>query len=927
MNLNAKGTAWIKGLAVFLMPFCASAATVYLASSLPGVVTGTSVVNGTTYGTYNATALNAYTIPGNFSVTLDVSGTTTGPIELGSNTTVQVSDGVTITQGADWTGPILENYHQVFVNLSGSSNFGPNGNWKSVTPAVSGTQPLIGDSNIVVNGSGTLVGNYYTTRLGNTRWSTTIGGTTANSWAVGMQFFGVSNLRLQDFTIYGGRTFQILGGNLYNPTIENVTCSKPGGVSYDAIDANDDGFHFQGSVYYLTMLNCRYYNNGDNCFSLNPGEEVSPMDFSAFPGTCIGPIVEPYINGFYTNAQGPGFFCYWSGTGGPLECDIINPDIENVTLDTPPPAFPYQANSEILSTMEFAGNFIGGMFNNWTIGNRGNLEQVGISGTCSNVTFQNFNFTAIPAGVSPFGFGVWGTPNQNRSNIAILDSTATIIGGTSSSAFVSNGEGPGVLNGLTISNNYINGFQGGVYDDADPSWQDAGQISNVGGTGNTVVNAPGPMVTGNVSGVWGQLADASGARAAQAYAAQISEITGTNPAFQTPAAIASQAQVSAWLVGLTNLGVLQNCVGQVLAQYQGSPDATQLVRYGGLGYNPQIWDGGWDVQYFTTGINGGIFNGWSLLLPTPPALMTGSSLTLFAVDNCASTSSPRGILSLGALVGTFPDFSLEGWGTSQATFYVTIGPNISTALASGTNGLVNQPVGYFATYDGATGIALRTMQMTGTADVTTKATLTGTAGPLLYPSPIGLGGSPRNYYPGESTTIHDWMIISGSLSASTQTAVKTLWQNTIGAAYFQAAPPSFSAWQSDVFDPTDRADPAISGGTATPVGDGVPNLMKYALNLNPWTNSASRLPVGAAMAMGGSEYLTIRYTQLIAPSDIIYTPEVSGDLQTWNSGLGYVVPVSVTQNGDGVTETVVEQDLTPVKPGTPRFIRLQITAP
>jgi hypothetical protein len=103
-------------------------------------------------------------------------------------------------------------------------------------------------------------------------------------------------------------------------------------------------------------------------------------------------------------------------------------------------------------------------------------------------------------------------------------------------------------------------------------------------------------------------------------------------------------------------------------------------------------------------------------------------------------------------------------------------------------------------------------------------------------------------------------------------------------------------------------------------------LLKYALNLNPMTNGASELPVGAVMTIGGANYLTLTYKENIYATDISYIPEVSGDLQTWNSGLGYIAPVSVTDSLDGATETVIVQDLKPAD-GASRFIRLRVTRP
>jgi hypothetical protein len=139
--------------------------------------------------------------------------------------------------------------------------------------------------------------------------------------------------------------------------------------------------------------------------------------------------------------------------------------------------------------------------------------------------------------------------------------------------------------------------------------------------------------------------------------------------------------------------------------------------------------------------------------------------------------------------------------------------------------------------------------------------------------------------------------------------------------------PSFTGWQNLWFTSAQLGNPAISGDTAAPAGDGIPNLLKYAFNLNPMCSGVSALPTSSIIASGGNTYLTLTYTQVISAGDITYTPEVFGDMQTWNSGLRYVAPVSVTPNGDGVTDTVVVQDMMPASPSTPRFIRLMVTGP
>ncbi len=47
-------------------------------------------------------------------------------------------------------------------------------------------------------------------------------------------------------------------------------------------------------------------------------------------------------------------------------------------------------------------------------------------------------------------------------------------------------------------------------------------------------------------------------------------------------------------------------------------------------------------------------------------------------------------------------------------------------------------------------------------------------------------------------------------------------------------PAPFDAWVDLNFTPEQLSDPNISGPVATPSGDGIPNLVKYVLNLDPW---------------------------------------------------------------------------------------------
>jgi hypothetical protein len=133
-----------------------------------------------------------------------------------------------------------------------------------------------------------------------------------------------------------------------------------------------------------------------------------------------------------------------------------------------------------------------------------------------------------------------------------------------------------------------------------------------------------------------------------------------------------------------------------------------------------------------------------------------------------------------------------------------------------------------------------------------------------------------------------------------------------------AATTSFAAWQSQYFTAEQLADPTISGPTADPYGSGVPNLLAYALQLNPATVRPTDVP--SPVITNG--HLTVTYFVPNSISDISYIVEVSSDLQTWNSGSGYTSIVTSVPGSSGTTITVQDQ-----LPATTQkhFMRLRVT--
>ncbi len=150
---------------------------------------------------------------------------------------------------------------------------------------------------------------------------------------------------------------------------------------------------------------------------------------------------------------------------------------------------------------------------------------------------------------------------------------------------------------------------------------------------------------------------------------------------------------------------------------------------------------------------------------------------------------------------------------------------------------------------------------------------------------------------------------------------------TVGAATTGPVPSTFGAWQSQVFTAAELNNLGISGPNATPAGDGISNLLKYALHLAPKLNGTAGLPVVSSVSTGGQAYLALTYTRLLTATDLTYTVETSGNLSAWASGSGSTAAVSAANNPDGQTQTIVVRDLVPESTAGKRFLHLKVTSP
>ncbi|MEX2381393.1 MAG: CotH kinase family protein [Opitutales bacterium] len=134
-----------------------------------------------------------------------------------------------------------------------------------------------------------------------------------------------------------------------------------------------------------------------------------------------------------------------------------------------------------------------------------------------------------------------------------------------------------------------------------------------------------------------------------------------------------------------------------------------------------------------------------------------------------------------------------------------------------------------------------------------------------------------------------------------------------------AASKSYSTWVNRVFpDPADRNDPEVAGPDVDPIGAGIPNLLRYALDMDAEDVTRSQLP-RLEMEEGR---LSLRFRRDPAKPDIAYLVEVSSSIADWGEVL-YDSRINPGENNEEEFMRIL--DTVPLtEAGGNRFLRLRI---
>ena len=144
-----------------------------------------------------------------------------------------------------------------------------------------------------------------------------------------------------------------------------------------------------------------------------------------------------------------------------------------------------------------------------------------------------------------------------------------------------------------------------------------------------------------------------------------------------------------------------------------------------------------------------------------------------------------------------------------------------------------------------------------------------------------------------------------------------------GVSYAFADGGPYENWRAQYFTAAELDNPAISGDGADPDGDGIPNLVEFAFNLNPRVVSHPNLPRAFIQNVSGQNYLYIQYTRRNPPAGVQYLLQTSPDLLSWSTNPAGFAQVSASDNGDG-TSLVTLSLQAPLNFNAEMFVRIAI---
>ena len=258
---------------------------------------------------------------------------------------------------------------------------------------------------------------------------------------------------------------------------------------------------------------------------------------------------------------------------------------------------------------------------------------------------------------------------------------------------------------------------------------------------------------------------------------------------------------------------------------------------------------------------------------------------------------------------TGPDLTLlsshtnEPWSFGSSGRYSVVVTNVGASSSSGTVTVkATLPPGLTATNLAGSGWTATLSNLTCTR---TNSLTNGTSYPAILLDVL--------VDTNKTTTLTPSFVVSGGGDLNTNNNTVTDPTSLFG---------SLDNWKNQWFG--SAAGTASATDTNSYVGDGIANLMKYALGMNPTVPATNGLP---EMKMTNNK-LSLTFNRQKSATDIVYEVQAAGDLFGFsNATVLWSSASNAYGGGTNASQAVTVQDTVGTATTNRRFMRLQITRP
>ena len=372
----------------------------------------------------------------------------------------------------------------------------------------------------------------------------------------------------------------------------------------------------------------------------------------------------------------------------------------------------------------------------------------------------------------------------------------------------------------------------------------------------------------------------------------------------------------------------ESTVSQTFATLPGAT-YTLAFEYSGLG----------DTGYFYLKWGGSYVN--IPLTGTPNAyLTTAAANSPFYLSGAATSTKTLA----GVVLTALPPQTISFGAISNRVY----GPDSFALSATASSGLLVT----FAVVSGPATVLNNTLTLTGAGDVVVRASQAGNAsyqpaanvdrtftvtkadqtlsfsaipGQAFSFSPVVLAATSSSNLPVAFSVVSGPATANGSALTLTGSGSITVRASQPGDGNFNAAPAvdrsfnvtaNFNSWRNGKFSASELLDPAVSGDSAVYSHDGLTNLVKYALGLEPKTISTTGIPV---LTSDLANWI-YTYQQASGLPDLSVTAETSHDLVHWAATGLTLSPLSSANGLDTWQATL------PLTAATTAYFRLRVSA-